>query len=169
MWLSSVQVRIGGTMHPCLRLAKRPVQRRKAAISLLGEREFYEDFEDVFLTPQGTIYLWLLKVRPRWSLPLLLLSILNMRPGKCRKILPLLLQYYQFWQNSIDTKIKLKELICDQEEEDCQHCYSGPGASSKICYCYSGRGVMLLVFAVIIVIQAFECFKQGCGLWLKKN
>ena len=155
-------------MHPCLRLAKRPVQRRKAAISLLGEREFYEDFEDVFLTPQGTIYLWLLKVRPRWSLPLLLLSILNMRPGKCRKILPLLLQYYQFWQNSIDTKIKLKELICDQEEEDCQHCYSGPGASSKICYCYSGRGVMLLVFAVIIVIQAFECFKQGCGLWLKK-
>ena len=44
-------------MHPCLRLAKRPVQRRKAAISLLGEREFYEDFEDFFLTPQGTIYL----------------------------------------------------------------------------------------------------------------
>ena len=42
-------------MHPCPRLAKRPVQRRKAAISSLGEREFY--FEDFFLTPQGTIYL----------------------------------------------------------------------------------------------------------------
>ena len=50
-------------MHPCPRLAKRPVQRRKAAISLLGEREFYEDFEDfffnssrynLFVTPQGT-------------------------------------------------------------------------------------------------------------------
>ena len=46
--LSSIQVWIGGTMHPCTRLAKRPVQRRKAAISLLGEREFYEDFEDFF-------------------------------------------------------------------------------------------------------------------------
>ena len=55
--LCDYQVRIGGTMHPCPRLAKRPVQRRKAAISLLGEREFYEDFEDFFLTPQGTIYL----------------------------------------------------------------------------------------------------------------
>ena len=55
--LCDYQVRIGGTMHPCTRLAKRPVQRRKAAISLLGEREFDEDFEDFFLTPQGTIYL----------------------------------------------------------------------------------------------------------------
>ena len=81
VWLSSVQVWIGGTMHPCPRLVKRPVQRRKAAISSLGEREFY--FEDFVLTPQGTIYLWLLKVRPRWSLPLLLLSILNVRPGEC--------------------------------------------------------------------------------------
>ncbi len=61
--------------------------------------------------------------------------------------------------------MKLKELICDQEEEDCQHCYSGPGASiCYCCYCYSGPGVMLFFcfIAVVIVIQAFE-WVVGCG------
>ena len=119
---------------------------------------FYSSRYNLFVTPQGTT-----EMEPSLT-PVIYTQ-------RATRRVPFCCCNNQFWPNSIFTKMKLKELICDQEEEDCQHCYSGPGASSKICYCcycYSGRGVMLLFFAVVIVIQAFECFKQGCGLWLKK-
>ena len=72
---------------------------------------------------------------------------------------------------------KFIAVSCDQEEEDCQHCYSGPGMSYAMVYCCWNILLLLLSLLSLLILFCYccrfatldqICLKQGCWLmWLK--
>ena len=93
------------------------------------------------------------KVWPGRSLPLFLLSLLHLWSGKSfigkhpkndYRVNLLAQKNLDAW----DCMERMKRsFFCLQEEEDCQHCYSGPGLNTKL---------ILVVFLASIWVKSFD-------------